>query len=214
MAAIATAILVFVCRAEAAEDIVGYFKQYYQQQVAGASYQGPLDFLRQAAAQRVSAEQVLKTSKTRAVIEDRRNGYLQISDGSDTDETLTMAIYRKADGSPLIVVGSSDCADGCSFAVEFFGVSGDHLTPIQPSALVPAIGPTEFIKPGRQTPKHFVSITPELNYLPARIGTSLTVSPWYGYEAEEQTDQKERSAVRDVVLSWEKSQGRFVETKP
>ena len=148
------------------------------------------------------------------MIEDRRNGYLQISDSSDTDETLTMAIYRKADGSPLIVVGSSDCADGCSFAVEFFGVSGDRLTPIPQSAVVPPIAANDFIKLGQQTPRHFVSITPELNYVPARIGTSLMVSPWYGYESEEQTDKKERSAVRDIVLSWDRNQGRFVETRP
>ena len=199
---------------EAAEDIVGFFKQYYQQQVMGASYKGPLDFLHDAAVKKVSADQVLKSSKTRAVIEDRRNGYLQISDSSDTDETLTMAIYRKADGNPLIVVGSSDCADGCSFAVEFFGVSGDRLTPIPQSAVVPPIAASDFIKPGQQTPRHFVSITPELNYVPARIGTSLMVSPWYGYESEEQTDKKERSAVRDIVLSWDRNQGRFVETRP
>jgi len=212
--AIAAVMLAGASRTDAAEDIVGYFKQYYQQEVAGTSYKGPLDFLGNAATQHLSADQVLKTSNSRAVIEDLRNGYLQISDSSDTDETLTMAIYRKADGSPLIVVGSSDCADGCSFAVEFFGVSGDRLMPIPKNAVVPEITAADFVKPGRQTPPHFASFTPDMNYIPARIATSLTVSPWYGYEAEEQTDQKARSAIRDVVLSWDKSQGRFVKTTP
>lgn len=212
--AIATAMLAGALRAETAEDIAGYFNQYYQQQVVGSAYRGPLDFLGNAAAQHISADQVLKKSNSRRVIEDRRNGYLQISDSSDTDETLTMAIYRRADGSPLIVVGSSDCADGCSFAVEFFGVAGDRLTPIPQKAVVPAISAADFIKPGRQVPPHFASFTPAMNFVPARVGTSLTVSPWYGYEAEEQTDAKARSAIRDVVLSWDKSQGRFVESKP
>ena len=215
MLAAAVAILAPVLRADAAEDIVGYFKQYYQQQVLGNSYKGPLDFLQNSAAQHLSADQVLVTSKARAVIEDRRNGYLQISDSSDTDETLTMATYRRADGSSLLVVGSSDCADGCSFAVEFFTPSGGRLDPVAAERVVPTIPSAEFIKPGSHAPKEIGLTDPEINYVPARVGTSLKLSPWYGYEAEEQMEEaKTRSAVRDVVLSWDKSQGRFVESKP
>jgi hypothetical protein len=142
-----------VSKARAGDDIVGYFDLYYQQQVVGTSYQGPLGFLHDAATQHFSAAQVLKASSARIVIEDRRNGYLQIDDSSDTDQILTMATYRKADGSSLLVVGSSDCADGCSFSAEFFTRSGSRLDPVAADKVVPTIPPAQFIKPGSPAPK-------------------------------------------------------------
>ena len=45
--------------------------------------------------------------------------------------------------------------------------------------------------------------------MPARVGTSLTLKPWYGYEVEEQMDKKTRAAIQDVVLNWDRISGRF-----
>ncbi|HEY4894187.1 MAG TPA: hypothetical protein VII10_20900, partial [Reyranella sp.] len=111
----------------AAADIADYFRLYYAQHVA-PSAQPPLDFLTG------SAEQVLTASAARTVIVDRSNGYLQISDGSRTDQVLTMAVYRKADGSQLLVVGTSDCADACIFSVGFYAIAGDHLQTLTPKS--------------------------------------------------------------------------------
>ena len=86
-------------------DIVDYFRVYYQTQVANAPEFAALDFLRSAAANHVAVTDVLKPGATRAVIVDRRNGYLRISDSSGTDQELTMAFYTKAGGRRLVVVG-------------------------------------------------------------------------------------------------------------
>ena len=146
-AAVAIALLCIVSPACAATDIVTCFGLYYQQEIIATSYQGPLDFLRDS--HHATAQEVLKASATRAVIADQRNGYLQIDDSSGTDQVLTMAIYRKADGSSVLVVGSSNCADACTFAVQFFSISDWHLVEIAPDAIVPSIAPAQFIKPGR-----------------------------------------------------------------
>ena len=194
-------------------DIVDHFKLYYGQEIASGAYKGPLGFLRDAAASHTSAEQVLKVRSSRAVIEDRRNGYLQINDGSDTDQILTMAIYRKTDGSLLLAVGGSDCADACSFSVQFFVVSADRLQPVALDAVVPPTEPAQFIKPGHPMPKALARLTPKINYVPARVGTTLTLTPWYGYEVEEQMDKATRGAIGNVVLTWDPQQGRFVNTR-
>jgi hypothetical protein len=195
-----------------AGDIADDFKMYYGQQIAGGAYKGPLGFLRDAAAANASAEQVLKVSPARAVIVDRRNGYLQITDGADTDQILTMAIYRKADGSTLLVVGSSDCADACDFSVELFLASDGRLQPIARDTVLPAIAPAQFIRPGLAMPKRLASVAPKVNYVPARVGTTLTLTPWYGYEIEETMDRATRAAIRKIVLTWDGARGRFVNT--
>jgi hypothetical protein len=59
-------------------------------------------------------------------------------------------------------------------------------------------------------PNRLKSIAPSIDYLPARVGTTLTLKPWYGYEAEEQMSATERSAIRSVVLHWDRARGRFV----
>ncbi len=191
--------------ADAENSISDYFRMYYAQQVSGGGYKGPLDFLRDAG----SADKALKTSASRRVIIDRPNAYLQIDDSAGTDQTLTMAVYRKADGATLLVVGSSNCADACDFSVEFFAATADSLRSIPRDAVVPSIEAKQFIKPGHPMPKALASIEPSVNYLPARIGTTLTLAPWYGYEVEEQMSSVTRSAIRNVVIDWDARQGRF-----
>ena len=96
-----------------AADIGDLFRLYYKQQVATGAYKGPLDFLRED-----GKGDSLVDSDSQWVKVDRANGYLQFGNKLGTDQILTMAIYRKADGSELLVVGSSNCADACSFMVE------------------------------------------------------------------------------------------------
>jgi hypothetical protein len=208
------AALSHTARAAGKPDVVDYFKLYYQQQVVKGLGAGALGFLHNAVADHEGPEQVLKPGTARSVIVDRRNGYLQINDGSDTDQIVTMAIYRKADGSKLIVVGSSDCADGCSFEVEFFAPAGDHLEAVPRGRVVPAIGPSQFIKAGRSMPGALAGIEPAVNYIPARVGTTLTLKPWYGYEMEERMEEHKdaatRNAIEDVRLRWDRNKGVFV----
>ena len=106
------------------------------------------------------------------------------------------------------MVGSSDCADGCYFAVEVFAAT-DRLQPLAAESVLPNITPDRFIKPGQAGPKN----DPKVNYVPARIGTSLTLKPWYGYETEETMDKKTRAAIQDVILNWDRNAGRFVVTR-
>ncbi len=193
--------------------IAEYFGIYYRQEITGGAYQGPLDFLRDAAAKHNTAETVLKPSQSRIVTIDRPNGYLRIDDSSNTDQTLTMAVYLKTDGTPILVAGSANCADGCTFAVQFYSAAADRLQPLPASGIVPAIEPRRFIRPGHDMPKALASITPKINYVPARVGTTLTLTPWYGYEAEEQMDKATRAAIRNLVLNWDGKQGRFVEAR-
>ena len=47
-------------------------------------------------------------------------------------------------------------------------------------------------------PDRLKSIVPSIDYLPARQGTTLTLKPWYGYEAEEQMRGVERNAIKRV----------------
>ena len=194
----------------AASDISDDFRQYYRQHVVSDAEPNTLGFLLDAAKAGTSAEQVLKPSKTRSVIVDRRNGYLQIDDSSDTDQILTMALYTKADGSSLLVVGSADCADACIYLVQSFIAAGEQLQPVARDAVFPSIAPAAFIKPGHTTPKALAALTPTINYVPARVGTSLTLTPWYGYEVEEQMNRDTRNAIRNIVLTWDGKQGRFV----
>jgi hypothetical protein len=186
--------------ANASGDIVDYFTWYYRQQTVNAAYQGPLDFIRDAAAAHAGAEQVLKAGPTRAVIVDRRNGYLRIHDSAGTDRILTMAVYRKKDGARLIVAGSSNCADACAFVVQFFLAETGRLTPVALNAVVPPIGAAQFMKPGHQIPKALASITPKVNFVPARFGTALTLTPWYGYEVEVRWTASH--AARSGTSSW------------
>jgi hypothetical protein len=191
-------------------DILDYFALYYQQQVVKGADVSALEFLRNAAAQHASNEQVLKPSVSRSVTVDRRNGYLQIDGNSGTDQTLTMALYGKADGTRLVVAGSSDCADACVFSVEFFVPDGNQLKPVPSRSILPAISSPQFIKSGRQMPKALALIDPKIDYVPARVGTALTLRPSYGYEAEEQMDAATRSAIQSVELQWDHNQGIFV----
>ena len=103
--ALVVAMLLAISSARA-ESIADYFGLYYQ------SYQGQLAFLRDAVAAHMDAGKLLVPGTARSVVIDRANGYLRIDDSSDTDQTLTMAAYRKSDGGLLLVVGSADCADG------------------------------------------------------------------------------------------------------
>ncbi len=155
---------------------------------------------------------MLKPGATRAVIVDRRNGYLRISDSSGTDQELTMAFYTMAGGRRLVVVGSSDCADGCNFLVQFFSADGGGLKPVPRQSVMPAVGPSDFIKAGHPIPKALVGLEPKINYVPARVGTALTLKPWYGYEVEEGMDAATRGAIQDVELKWERAQGVFVKS--
>jgi hypothetical protein len=196
--------------ATAAEDMAGYFARYYRQQVAGAAYHGPLDFLQDAATAHKSAGEVLRSTASHAVLIDNANGYLRIDDGAGTDQALTMAVYRRADGGRLLVVDSSNCADACDLAVEFFAPGADKLDPVAPDAVLPRIAPQQFLQPGRQMPDRLRALAPSIDYLPAQHGTTLTLKPWYGYEAEEQLSDADRSAIRSIVLHWDRVGGRFV----
>jgi hypothetical protein len=160
-----------------------------------------------------NAESVLKAGPTRWIMADRDNGYMRIdtiSDSSGTDEILTMAAYRKADGNLLLVVGGSDCDDECEFSVEFFIASADHLQPVPRDAVIPAVQPSQFIKPGHPIPQKLAAEAPRINYLPARVGTALGLAPWYGYETEETMNHATRALIRTLVLDWDAKQGRFV----
>lgn len=193
-------------------DISSYFSSYYQQQVVDGADPGSLDFLRDAARSHQSALQVLKPSASRSVIVDRHSGYLQIDDSSGTDQILTMGVYDKADSGRIIVAGISDCADACDYAVEIFIANGARLKPLARTPILPVISPAQFIQPGHPMPKALASIEPKIDYLPARTGTTLTLKPWYGYEAEEQMDAATRSAIRNVTLEWDRNQGIFVQS--
>jgi hypothetical protein len=193
-------LLVLCCALPAwAADITDYFKLYYLQQVAPNPNGDVLDFLREG------PDKALTASASRAVTIDRANGYLQVSDSAGTDQVLTMAVYHKADGSQLLVAGSSDCADACTFSVEFLVISGDRVRPVAMESVVPTIEPGRFIKPGRKGPGN----PPKINYVPARLGTTLTLKPWYGYEVEGQMKKETRAAIQDVLLTWDRASGRF-----
>jgi hypothetical protein len=194
----------------AGEDMAGYFESYYRLQVVGGTYPGPLDFLQDSAAAHRGAGEVLRRSTSRSVLIDSANGYLRIDDSAGTDQALTMAVYRRADGGHLLVVDSSNCADSCEFSVEFFAPSADRLDPVAHDGVLPRIVPQQFVRPSHRMPDRLKSIVPKVDYLPARQGTTLTLKPWYGYEAEEQMRDTERSAIRSIVLQWDRERGRFV----
>ena len=63
-------------------------------------------------------------------------------------------------------------------------------------------------------PKALALIDPKIDYLPARVGTALTLKPWYGYETEEQMDAATRSAIQNVELRWDRDKGIFVLLHP
>jgi hypothetical protein len=182
-----------------AADIADYFRMYYAQYVAPNPSNPPLDFLTG------SAEQALATNAARKVIVDRANGYLRINDDSRTEQVLTMAVYLKADGNQLLVVGTSDCADACLFSVGFYAISGSRLQAIARDAVVPTIDPARFIKTGQAGPRN----APTISYVPAQVGTTLTLKPWYGYEVEETMNKATRASIHDVVLTWDRTSGRF-----
>ncbi len=194
-------------KADVKPNITDYFSMYYAQHGADS---GSLEFLRNAAASHIGANRLLEPAPSRTVIIDRRNGFVQIYDGSGTDQTLTIALYRKADGSSLILVGSSDCADGCDFAVQLFVPGPNGLIPVPARQVLPRVGAARFIKPGHAMPKAISGIDPMINYVPARAGTALTLKPWYGYETEEQMTAATRAAIRDVILKWDRARGVFV----
>lgn len=183
-----------------AADIAAYFKLYYRQQVASGTYKGPLDFLRDDGKGDSIADSNARWAKL-----DRANGYLQLGNKLGTDQILTMAVYHKAAGGELLLVGSSNCADACSFLIEFFTPAAEGLQPVRAETVLPAVDPAHFIKPGQTGPKN----APTINYLPAQVGTSLTLKPWYGYEVEEQMNRTSRAAIQDVVLQWDRASGRF-----
>ncbi|HTR84053.1 MAG TPA: hypothetical protein VMI56_06215 [Reyranella sp.] len=176
-----------------AADIVDHFKTYL------AGYKGSFEFLQDG------ADKALAPNSARQVVVDRGNGYVQISDSSGTDRVLTAADYRKADGGEVLVVGSSDCADACNFTIEFFAVAAGGLKPLAREDMVPAVAPSRFIKAGGKGPSN----APTINYVPARVGTGLTLKPWYGYEVEEQMPKAVRESLQDVVLNWDRAQGHF-----
>jgi amidase len=45
---------------------------------------------------------------------------------------------------------------------------------------------------------------------PLAFGATLTLKPWYGYEAEEQMNAATRGAIQDVTLRWDRNRGVFV----
>jgi hypothetical protein len=190
------------------------FRMYYRQRVLDAPYHGPLGFLQEAAAAHTDAEKMLKAGASRTAMLDRGNGYLQIEDSSNTDQILTMAVYPKTGGTLLLIVGSSDCDDVCEFSVEPFVVSANDLQAVPLHSVIPAIEPRQFIKPGHTMPKELATITPSIDYVPARIGTTLTLKPWYGYEAEVQMKTGTRAAIGNVVLDWDADLGRFALRPP
>jgi hypothetical protein len=199
-----------LARSTAGEDMAGYFGTYYRQQVVGGTYPGPLDFLQDSAAAHRGASEVLRRTTSRSVLIDSANGYLRIDDSAGTDQVLIMAVYRRTDGGRLLVVDSSNCADGCEFSVEFFAPSAGRLDGVAHVAVLPQIEPQQFVRPSHRMPDRLKSIVPKIDYLPARQGTTLTLKPWYGYEAEEQMRDTERSAIRSIVLQWDRGRGRFV----
>lgn len=192
-----------------ATDIVLAFRLYYDQQVV-PDYSGPLDLLSDAVAAHVAAERVIAASASREVVIDKPNGYLQISDSSSTDQTLTLALYRRVEGPPLLVVESANCADACKFQVQFFDVTGGKLLAVPQTALVPSVAATEFIEPAKTAPAAIEGASPAVDYQPARNGTSLILKPWYGYEIEEKLDDAGRASIREVELKWDRAQGRFI----
>lgn len=207
-------LLLALCRAApaAGADIVDCFVLYYRQEITGRTYNGPLDFLREAAAANKSPREVLEAGASRAVVIDRRVGYLRIDDSLGTDQVLTMALYRKVDGGKLLLVVASNCADGCSFSAQVFSTSRDGLRSLPFGASVPRVAPAEFIKPGHRMPNALAGLTPSIDYVPDRASTVATLKPWYGYEVEAQMDGATRAAIRDVVLSWDPLRGRFVKS--
>jgi hypothetical protein len=192
--------------ADASRDIVDYFRIYYARQVSNSS---ALQFISDAASAHTSADQLLNPAPSHAVIVDRKNGYLQIDDSSGLDQILTMALYRKPDGSALIVVGTSDCDDACDFSVQFFGPAGDGLRAVDSARVLPAVSASQFIKAGHPMPKAVAGIEPKIDYVPARAGTDLALKPWYGYEAEAQMDAATRSAIQNLTLRWDRNKGVF-----
>ena len=158
--------------------MAGYFASYYRQQLVGQAYRGPLEFLQDAAAAHKGADEVLRPTRSRSVLIDASNGYLRIDDSAGTDQVLTMAVYRRADGGRLLVADSSNCADACDLSVEFFAPGPGRLNPVKSDAVVPRIEPQQFIKPGHRIPDRLKSIVPSIDYLPARQGTTLTLKPW------------------------------------
>jgi hypothetical protein len=54
------------------------------------------------------ADRVLRPTISRSVLIDASNGYLRIDDSAGTDQVLTMAVYRRADGGLLLIADSSD----------------------------------------------------------------------------------------------------------
>jgi hypothetical protein len=211
--ALGVAIACGLRHATAGEDMAMYFQSYYRQQIAGATYHGPLAFLQDAAAAHKGANEVLRPTSSRSVLIDASNGYLRIDDSAGTDQVLTMAVYRRADGGRLLVVDSSNCADACELSVEFFAPVAGRLESVNRDAVLPRIEPQQFVQPGHRMPDRLKSIAPSIDYLPARQGTTLTLKPWYGYEAEEQMSATERSAIRSIVLQWDRERGHFV-TQP
>jgi len=202
MKALSGLVLVLVlCSAlpASAADITDYFRLYHAQHIAPSKVARVLDLLDETPAK------ILTASPSRQVTIDRANGYLHVVDSSGTDQVLTAALYRKSDGEQLLAVGGSNCADACNFSIGFFAISGDRLQPVALDAVVPAVEPSRFIKPGRTGPGN----APEINYVPARVGTSLTLKPWYGYEVEAQMSKATRAALQDVVLTWDRASGRF-----
>lgn len=196
--------------AAAGEDMAGYFASYYRQQIIGTTYRGPLDFLQDAAAAHKGAGAVLRPTTGHLVLVDNSNGYLQIDDSAGTDQVLTMAVFLRADGGRLLVVDSSNCADACDLSVEFFAPTAGRLDPVKRDAVLQPIEPQQFVQAGHRMPDRLKSIAPLIDYLPARHGTTLTLKPWYGYETEEQMSAAERSAIRSIVLNWDRVRGRFV----
>lgn len=176
-----------------AADIVDHFKAYL------AIYKGTFEFLQ------VGADKALTSGPESEAVINRANGYIQIIGRAGTDRVLTMADYHKADGGEVLVVGSSDCADACDFTIEFFSAAATGLQPLAKETMVPEVAPSRFIKSGCTGPTN----APTINYVPARIGTSLTLKPWYGYEVEEQMSKAVRDSLQDVVLSWDRVHGRF-----
>jgi hypothetical protein len=194
------ALLLALCCAlpASAADITDYFRLYHTQHVPAPKAR-VLDFLDK------TPDKILTGSSSRQVTIDRANGYLQVADSAGTDQVLTIAVYRKADGGQLLAVSGSSCADACTFSIDFFAVAGDRLQAVASDAVLPAIEPGRFIKPGHKGPGN----APTINYVPARVGTSLTLKPWYGYEVEEQMSKPTRAALQDVVLQWDRASGRF-----
>jgi hypothetical protein len=93
-------------------------------------------------------------------------------------------------------------------------VLASELQSVPLDTVILAIEPSQFIKPGHTMPKELASITPTIDYVPTRVGTTLTLKPWYGYEAEVQMESATRAAIGNVVLDWDAELGRFVLKPP